>query len=413
MQSGRPGASRSVLLDVTRLVSRVGAGPATGIDRVERAMLRGLLARDLNLRGLCRTAAGFVLLDRPALGTLDRQLDGAEPWGRADLAGRLSLRLTPARRAAEGAVRRAAWGRAGVRGLKALLAAELPPGTAYLNLGHSNLTDTVFDALGQVAGARAAVLIHDTIPLRLPATQAPGASRRFAARLAVAARHADVLFCPSRAERDHIAAALGPVPRPEIVVAPLGIDLPAPDHNALRAAGGAPGGPYFVAIGTIEPRKNIGLLLDLWDRLDRAPPPGGLPGLCLVGRRGWETPAFFRRLDALKARLPAVREFPDLSDGAKAALLAGARALLFPSRAEGYGLPPLEALSLGVPPVCAPLPVHAETLGDAAVYADPDDLYQWAGIVRDMADGDRQIVSGWTAPTWDDHVNLVLATIAQ
>jgi glycosyltransferase involved in cell wall biosynthesis len=405
-------APRSVLLDVTRLVSRVGAGPATGIDRVERAMLRGLLARDIDLHGLCRTAHGFVLLDRAGLGQFARQLDGAAPWGPADLAGRLSLRLPAARQAAESDLRRAATARAGRSGLAAMLAAGLPAGTVYLNVGHSNLGDPVFAALGAVPASRAAVFIHDTIPLRLPGTQAPGATARFAARLAAAGRNADVLLCPSRAERDHIAAALGEGRRQEIAVVPLGIDAVRPDPDALRAAGDPPPAPYFVAIGTIEPRKNIGLLLDLWEHLDRAPPPGGLPGLCLAGRRGWETPAFFRRLDALKARLPALREFPELSDGAKAALVAGARALLFPSRAEGYGLPPLEALSLGVTPVCAPLPVYAETMGDAGVYADPDDMYHWERIVCALAAGGSRVMSGWTAPAWDDHVNTVLATIA-
>jgi glycosyltransferase involved in cell wall biosynthesis len=391
----------------------VGAGPATGIDRVERAMLRALLAREMGLWGLCRTAGGFALLDRSALALLARQLDGTAPWGAADLTGRLSLRLPAARRAAEAAVRRAASDRARAAGLRPMLAAHLPAGTAYLNVGHSNLSDTVFEALRGVRDARAAVLVHDTIPLRMPQTQAPGATGRFAARLATAGRHADILLCPSRAERDHIAAALGDRRgRPDIVVAPLGIDEVLPDHDGLRTAGGAPRDPYFVAIGTIEPRKNIGLLLDIWEHLDRAPPPEGVPGLCLVGRRGWEAPAVFRRLDALKARLPALREFSDLPDGAKAALVAGARGLLFPSRAEGYGLPPLEALSLGVTPVCAPLAVYAETLADAAVYADPDDLYQWAGIVRALSRGDPKVASGWTAPTWEDHVGAVLAAIA-
>jgi glycosyltransferase involved in cell wall biosynthesis len=322
------------------------------------------------------------------------------------------LKLPPARRAAESAVRRAACGRVGASGLGAMLRARVPPGTAYLNVGHSNLSDTVFEAVRRVQSARSAVFLHDAIPLRLPASQRPGAALRFGEKVAAVARHADVVLCPSRAESDHVAAALGARGRtPPIVVAQPGLDEVVPDHHALLAAGPPPD-PYFVAVGTLEPRKNIGLLLDVWEHLDRALPDGGLPGLCLVGRRGWEEARFFRRLDALKSRIPGLREYADLPDGARAALVSGARALLFPSRAEGYGMPPLEALSLGVTPVCAPLTVYAETVRDAAVYADPDDMYQWAGIVSALACEGSKTRSGRTAPTWDDHVNTVLATIA-
>jgi glycosyltransferase involved in cell wall biosynthesis len=404
-----PAAPRPVLLDVTRLVSRVGGGPLTGIDRVERAMLRGLLARDVDLHGLCRTAGGFALLPRAGLAALARRLDGEEPWGRPDVVGRLSLRLSATRRAAEADVRRLACGQARTAGLGPLLRAQLPSGAAYLNMGHSNLDHPVFDAVRAVHAARAAVMIHDVIPLRLSWTQRPGAVVRFGEKLAAVARHADVVFCPSAAEGAHLAAALAERGgAPPIVAAPLGIDAPAPDLEQVL-----PSAPYFVTVGTMEPRKNLGLLLDLWHHLAASSPPGQLPGLHLIGRRGWEDDHFFGRLDAMLARMPEIRAHEGLSDPARTALVAGARALLFPSLAEGYGLPPLEALALGVTPVCAPLPVYRETLGDAAVYADPRDMYQWAGVVGGMmTSGHVKAAGAGAPPSWDSLVNKVLVTIA-
>jgi glycosyltransferase involved in cell wall biosynthesis len=404
-----PAVLRPVLLDVTRLVSRVGGGPLTGIDRVERAMLRSLLARDVELNGLCRTAGGFALLPRPGLAGLARRLDGDDPWGRPDAAGRLSLRIPPARRAAEADVRRLASGAARGPGLGALLRARLPAGTAYLNMGHSNLADPVFEAVRAIPAARIGVMIHDVIPLRLPWSQRPGASARFAEKLAVVARHADVVFCPSAAEGAHVTKALADRGGDAaVVVAPLGIDICAPDPDAVL-----PPAPYFVAVGTMEPRKNLSLLLDLWDHLAATLPPGRLPGLHLIGRRGWEDDQFFRRLDAMIARMPEVRVHENLPDPARAALVAGARALLFPSLAEGYGLPPLEALAMGVTPVCAPLPAYRETLGDAAVYADPHEMYQWAGVVGGMMTSGPLKANGVGAPpSWDSLVNQVLVTVA-
>ncbi len=401
---------RPVLLDVTRLVSRVGAGPLTGIDRVERALLSGLLARKIDFYGLCRIASGFALLSRPGLEGLLRRIAGTEPWGGPDARGRLSLRLPTGRRAAESDIRRLACGQSRGAGLETLLSGSLPPGTLYLNAGHANLDVPVFDAVRAVRSATSAVMVHDVIPLRMPWTQRPGASARFAGKLAVVARKADVVFCPSSAEAAHVAAELRNEGRaPTIAVTPLGIDLVQPDP-----ATSIPRAPYFVTVGTIEPRKNLSLLLDVWEHLAATMPAGSLPGLVLIGRRGWEDAGVLRRLDAVKARYPQVQEYPDLPDSARASFVAGARALLFPSVAEGYGLPPLEALSLGVTPVCAPLPVYRETMGEAAVYARSMDLYHWAGIAGDLAKS--RIVptaeTAWKPPSWDDFVNAVMATCA-
>lgn len=402
---------RHILLDVTRLVSRVGGGPATGIDRVERAILRGLLDRGFALTGLCRVADGFALIEAPGLMELRRRFDGEVPWGGPDLAGRLSWRLPAGRRAAESDVRRLACGKAGASGLGGLLRTRLPEGTAYLNAGHSNLTDAVLRAVRALPSSTAAVLIHDTIPLRLPWTQRAGASGRFRERLRVVASHADTVICTSGAEATHVATALGSLGRtPPTFVAPLGLDREEADPGAAHPEG-PPSGPYFVAVGTLEPRKNIGLLLDVWEHMADAKPSGELPGLSIVGRRGWESDRFFRRLDALKSRIPELREHGPASDGERRALVSGARALLFPSLAEGYGLPPLEALTLGVTPICAPLPVYRETMADAAVYADPGDMYQWASLVDAFAAGGASARRNWKPPSWDDHLNAVLAAI--
>ena len=408
-----PAAARPILLDVSRSVSRVGRGPATGIDRVERAMLAALLdSDDIALQGLCRTADGMALLSRPGLAALAKRIGADEPWGRLDLRARVALRLSEARRRAESDVRRLAVARARGPDLIAGLGGLIPEGAAYLNVGHSNLDEPVFRLVRGVPGARVAVMIHDVIPLRLPATQRPGTSRRFGEKLAATSRHADVVVCPSAAEAAHIAAAFtGPGRVPELVVAPPGLDDMRPDAAAL-GPGGLPPAPYFAVVGTLEPRKNLTLLLDVWEHLAASRGDSAVPGLCLVGRRGWEDPRVLRRLDALKARMPAIREYPALEDGARSAIVAGARALLFPSLAEGYGLPPLEALALGVTPVCAPLPVFRETMADAAVYADPGDMYQWAGIVDAMAAGEARVPAAVAPPTWKKFVNTVLATIA-
>jgi len=87
--------------------------------------------------------------------------------------------------------------------------------------------------------------------------------------------------------------------------------------------------------------------------------------------------------------------------------------LLFPSRAEGFGLPPIEAAALGVPVVCSDLPVIREVLGDIPVYLDATKRYQWKQITQSLLKGHRadkklRAEGAFSPPTWDDHFNNVL-----
>jgi len=407
---------RSVCLDVTRLVSRVGAGPRTGIDRVEYAYLRELLSRTPPLFGLARTSTGFVMLNQYGLRALRARIDGTEPWGSADFEAKLSRRVSPSRRRAEADLRRFAVARSRKGGLSDLLALHLPAGALYLNTGHSNLDGTVFSAIRRVKDARSVVLVHDTIPLRRPDLQRPGTVARFDEKMSAVAEGADIVICSTEAERGHIEREIqrrgG---RPKFVTAPLGIDVPVPGPFVQVAP---PDGPFFAVVGTIEPRKNLQLLIRIWNRLADELRPSRVPGLCIIGRRGWEAPGTLACLDALKARCSEVREYSALDDGAKGAIVSKARALLFPTLDEGFGLPPLEALALGTPVVCSDLRVFRETMGNAPVYADPADMYHWIGVVRDLAgDGDamradvRSRTQGLVLPTWQAHINRVLSTI--
>ena len=167
---------------------------------------------------------------------------------------------------------------------------------------------------------------------------------------------------------------------PPVLAAPFGADLPA------AAATGVPpiGRPYFVYVGTIEARKNHLLLLNLWRRLsrdlgDRA------PVLVLVGQRGWEIENVVDMLDRCPALRDTVIEHNALSDAAMVPLLRGARALLLPSFAEGFGFPVIEALQLGVPALCSDIAALRETGGAVPEFLDPLDGPGWRQAILDYA----------------------------
>ncbi|MBN7784426.1 glycosyltransferase family 4 protein [Ponticoccus gilvus] len=384
------------LLDLTRLVSRAGR-PLTGVDRVEYAWLRHLCGLG-PFYGLVRTSLGYALLDAEGCaGLRDRVAQGA--WGPTDGLSRLVRGLDPMRARAEADVRRLCIARCIKPLLGRMLRRHLPRGVHYINLGHTNLTEAVAAAL-KARGARIAVLVHDTIPLDHPQFQRPGAVDRFAAFLSRVGRVADVVICNSQQTLADTAGHLGHR-MPEAIVAPLGVDSPPP--------GAPPEGPwrrpYFVTVGTIEPRKNHALLLDLWPEIPEA-------DLLICGSRGWENHAVFARLDARPDR---VHELPGLSDAQIAGLLRGSAGMLFPSLAEGYGLPPVEAAMLGVPVLCNDLPIYREVLGNIPVYADASDRYLWRNKIIEMAahhradrDGQGQAAPIFDPPTWETHFNKAL-----
>lgn len=389
------------LLDLTRSVSRLGRGPFTGIDRVEAAWAAELAGGDAPAFALIRSAAGFLLLDRAGM----RALFTTPLPARGDLISRLGWRGDPLHARAETLARRLAVARCTRRGLVRLLRRRLPAGGEYLNVGHANLSDRLLAAVRE-AGLRITVLVHDTIPLDHPEFARPDTLAPARARLAAVSALADrVVHLTGDARRRTEAqmARLGRVPPG--LVAPLGITPPLPDP-ALLPPGLDLAAPFFVALGTIEPRKNLDLLLDVWEML---PPP--LPRLYLAGARGWAGAGLLARLDALPPG-GAVRELPGLPDGAVAALLHEARALLFPSMAEGFGLPPLEAAALGTPVLATDLPVIRELLGDYPVYLQAADRYSWRDKIMELAQKPDETglrMKRVSLPRWEGHFKRVLS----
>ena len=394
-------AASAHVIDLTRLVSRQGHRTLTGIDRVELAWLSYLLTLDTPLYALVRTPAGCLVLPRDGARAVQDMALGRLVPDRPDLISRLTRRGNPARGRAETHLRRMAVARLPVW---ALARGPLPKGALYLNLGHSNLMAPVMAALGQ-AGLRRLVMIHDCIPLDHPEHSRADAPAAFAAKLAAVSAHADAVIHLTRtgqAGTEGHLARLGRVPPG--IVAPLGVTVAPPDPSALP-----PGldltHPYFVILGTIEPRKNHGLLLDVWDHL--AKEGGPLPRLFIVGGRGWAGADLLARLDGRPA---GVTELPGLTDGAVSALLSGARALLFPSHAEGFGLPAIEAAALSVPVICSDLAVFREILTDYPVYLRPDDIYSWSETIKRLsrADGYADLGARQVLPQWQEHFRAVL-----
>lgn len=258
-------------------------------------------------------------------------------------------------------------------------------------------------------GALFVPLVHDLIPATYPEYAPPESAARHVRRIEAIAALADGIITNSAATAAALSAHLpeGPA-RPPVLVAPLGVEQVTPD-----ASFPLPDRPYFVCLGTIEPRKNHLLLLNIWRDLANKLGPSA-PRLILIGRRGWENENVIDMLERCTVLRGLVREYADLSDSAVAALLKGAQALLFPSFAEGYGLPLAEALALGLPAICSDLPALREVGGAAPEYLDPLDGIAWRRLILHFTEAENRVraaqlrrITEWDAPRWADHFALV------
>ncbi|MEO1550851.1 MAG: glycosyltransferase [Pseudomonadota bacterium] len=388
------------LIDITRSLSRAGLGPATGIDRVERAYIDHALAWAGESWFLARALGGFVLLDAHGMRHLLSHLDGDRPWGFPDFLSHFARRQSRATRRAEATARRLATALIPRPALATALRRALPRGFVYLNVGHSNQTASTLDQVRRGGAGRVCLMIHDLIPLDLPQTTRPGTPARMARSLRAALPKTDVLIYNSHHTARRVRAFLDECDQAVLgITAPLGITA-----QPLRAAPSGP--PAFLVLGTIEPRKNHALLLDVWDALVAAPPCAGLPHLHIVGRRGWQTEALISRLEGHPLYGTLLHEHGALPDQCLWPLMARMRGLLFPSLGEGYGLPLAEALHMGMEVVASNLDVFHEIGHDLPVYLDPHDVEGWARAIRALCDRPHR-AQPYDAPRWSDHFNLV------
>jgi glycosyltransferase involved in cell wall biosynthesis len=175
--------------------------------------------------------------------------------------------------------------------------------------------------------------------------------------------------------------------------------------------------PYFVVLGTIEPRKNHLLLLQVWKRLVEQMGEQA-PLLVVIGQRGWECENVVDQLERCELLRGHILELSACSDDDLATWLHHAQALLFPSFVEGFGLPMVEAMACGTPVIASDLAVFHEIVGDIPDYLDPLDGVGWLAMIikytaQNSQESNRQLqrMSGFVVPSWDDHFKRVDALL--
>ncbi len=350
-----------IVLDGTPLLGR-----RTGVGRYTEHLLAGLARLDTSW-DLAATAFTWRGLD--------------------ELAESLPAGVRPAARRAPARLLQDAW----IRG-------EHPP-VEWLT-GAADVVHGTNFVLPPLRRARGVLTIHDLSYLRTPDT-VTAASARYSDLVPRGLRRAAAVLTPSRAVAEEVIAAYRLDPA-LVTPTPLGVDdawfTTPPPTAAWLQAHGLPE-RYLLFVGSVEPRKNLPVLLEAVRRLHAA--KLGAPPLVLVGPPGWGPTLDLAGLPAGSVIIAGYLDAEQLR-----ATVAGAGVLCFPSRYEGFGLPPLEALAAGTPVVAADIPTVREVTRALLAPADSPSGSPSAGSpVRLVRQADRDSFA-------DDLAEAILALLS-
>ncbi|MFA6042703.1 MAG: glycosyltransferase family 1 protein [Patescibacteria group bacterium] len=226
------------------------------------------------------------------------------------------------------------------------------------------------------------VTCHDVIGMIFPQYFSKSAQLYWKTLLPASLRHADHVLTVSTASKRDIVRLVG-IPESRITVTPLAAKkVFQPQSNPalltqVRRTYNLPR-PFCLAVGTIEPRKNLPFLIETFATAKRES-----HDLVIVGKRGWDAPQVDQRIRQLHLG-DRVHILEYVAEAEVVQLMAGATALLFPSRYEGFGLPVLEAMASGTPVVASTSSSIPEVAGDAVLYADPSDMDAWRSHIGNV-----------------------------
>jgi glycosyltransferase involved in cell wall biosynthesis len=228
------------------------------------------------------------------------------------------------------------------------------------------------------------VTVHDLSFLRLPELFPPYKRAYLTALCRASVARAQQIIAVSQQTADDLASAWR-VDRERVLVAPNGVDQrfsPGTEAQAqeFRRARALPE-RYWLYLGTLEPRKNLPVLLDAFARWRQAAPfAEPQPHLVLAGGKGWYYDTIFAQVGELG--LTEVVHFPGfVPDEELPQWYRAAELFLYPSRYEGFGLPVVEAMACGTPVICSDAPGVREVAGEAAMQVAPGDVDAWVAAL--------------------------------
>ncbi|WP_236720114.1 glycosyltransferase family 4 protein [Rathayibacter sp. VKM Ac-2630] len=268
-------------------------------------------------------------------------------------------------------------------------------------------------------GEQIAVTIHDTVPWTHPETLTPHGAKWHRAMAKRARKHADAVVVPTHAVAQQLSEVLDFGDRLRVIGGAVGSGLVLPDDAEERAVALGLPAEYVLSVGTLEPRKGLVSLIAAFGGASAPAIP-----LLIVGPTGWGELDIAAVADEQGLDEHRVRALGVLSDADLAVVLDRATLFVYPSIAEGFGLPVLEAMHFGVPVVHSDDPALLEVAADAGVAVERGDAKDYpdrlalamSSVLADTALRARLSVAGRDrarAFSWRDSAERVWALHAE
>jgi len=270
---------------------------------------------------------------------------------------------------------------------------QLPRDSIYIDVGHNGVSrNFLLRWLKRRPDITPIFMVHDTIPLELPDIVHPASVETHGRIMQFTAQYARAVVAPTQSAGKLIREELARRGATEVPVNDIPLPIDAAFHPGVEADPAFLDHPYFLVCGVIEVRKNQAMLVRIWQNLvaklgDRA------PRLIIAGRAGFGAGEVIDQLAQSTMLDRHVFISSGLSTPAIAKLMAGARALLMPSMAEGFGLPPVEAMAVGTPAILSDIAAHRDAAGDYGVFIDPMDAEGWQQQIEAMCDDTPEYVA--------------------
>lgn len=380
-----PSSKRWITIDATRQFRRVqNQKMATGIDKVDLAYMRHFSTSAL---AMLRLRNRWYLLNRKCSKILLSHLMFNKPLSKAQITYFCASSFLPK------------------NGLSNVL----------INTSHSGLEQIDYANRAKKLFKHVVYFLHDIIPLEYPEYCKDGEQSKHTQRVKTIIDSASLIITNSadtKKKLNDYCENVSHFKKVDQITALLGIDI-STINTKLMPLFKIPTAPYFVILGTIEPRKNHLLLLQVWRKLAEEL-KDQCPQLHIIGKRGWDVEQVIDILERAHFAKSTIVEHSNACDKQVELLIKNSKALLFPSFTEGFGLPLVQALQLSTPVIASNLEVFKELVGNIPDYVDPTDTLKWVEIIKSYSPSnsplrDEQIIrlEQFKANTWSKHFDQI------